>query len=108
MSGERKFSEEELLEKAERAGRLALKYVPFYHGKIEIIPRCAIRGLYDFAVWYTPGVAENCKVIQEDPDASFEHTYRWNAVAVVSDSSRVLGLGDLRPEAGLPLSLIHI
>lgn len=103
MPDEKIHSKDELLERARRAGKLALRYVSFYHGKIEIIPRCAIRGLYDFAIWYTPGVAENCKVIQEDPDASFEHTYRWNAVAVVSDSSRVLGLGDLRPEAGLPV-----
>ncbi len=56
-----------------------------------------------FAVWYTPGVAEPSSEIHEEPDLSFMYTNRWNYVAVVSDGSRVLGLGDIGPEAALPV-----
>ncbi|MGA3059784.1 MAG: NADP-dependent malic enzyme [Candidatus Bathyarchaeia archaeon] len=75
----------------------------FYQGKMQVIPKCAIRSVEDFAVWYTPGVATPCREIQADPDKSFELTNRWNYVAVVSDGTRVLGLGDIGPEAALPV-----
>ncbi|MGA3291128.1 MAG: NADP-dependent malic enzyme [Candidatus Bathyarchaeia archaeon] len=75
----------------------------FYEGKMQVIPKCAIRSVDDFAVWYTPGVAAPCREIQADPDKSFELTNRWNYVAVVSDGTRVLGLGDIGPEAALPV-----
>ena len=75
----------------------------FYEGKMQVIPKCAIRSVDDFAIWYTPGVAAPCRMIQADPDKSFELTNRWNYVAVVSDGTRVLGLGDIGPEAALPV-----
>lgn len=60
-------------------------------------------GLDDLAVWYSPGVAEPCRAIVADPDAVFSYTNRANTIAIVSDGSRVLGLGDIGPEAGLPV-----
>lgn len=76
---------------------------PFYHGKMEIVPKCAIRTFNDFAIWYTPGVAEPCKAIAKDERLVYEYTNKWNMVAVVSDGTRVLGLGDIGPKAGLPV-----
>jgi malate dehydrogenase (oxaloacetate-decarboxylating) len=76
---------------------------PFYHGKIEIVPKCVIRDINDFAIWYTPGVAEPCKAIAQNKDLVYEYTNKWNTVAIVTDGTRVLGLGDIGPEAGLPV-----
>jgi malate dehydrogenase (oxaloacetate-decarboxylating) len=67
------------------------------------MPKCVIRELSDLDIWYTPGVAEPCKIISKDKEKSFEYTNRWNFVAVVSDGSRVLGLGNIGPEAALPV-----
>ncbi len=94
---------EELLEKAKRPAKLAMAYHPYYEGKVQVMPKCAIRGPQDFGVWYTPGVAAPCRAIKENPELVFQLTNRWNYVAVVSDGSRVLGLGDIGPEAGLPV-----
>lgn len=62
-----------------------------------------IKGIEDFAVIYTPGVAAVSKAIAQNKDLSFELTYRWNAIAVVTDGTRVLGLGDIGPEAAMPV-----
>ena len=94
---------EELVKKAKKPGELALKYHPFYQGKIEVIPKCPVRTFDDFAIWYTPGVAEPCKIINKNIEAVYELTNRWNTVAVVSDGTRVLGLGNIGPEAGMPV-----
>jgi malate dehydrogenase (oxaloacetate-decarboxylating) len=75
----------------------------FYGGKIETVPKVPVRSLQDFALWYTPGVAEVSRVIHADPDLSFDLTGRWNTIAIVTDGSRVLGLGDMGPEAALPV-----
>jgi malate dehydrogenase (oxaloacetate-decarboxylating) len=94
---------DELLAKAKKPARLSSPMHRFYEGKMQVIPKCAIRSVDDFAIWYTPGVAAPCREIQADPDKSFELTNRWNYVAVVSDGTRVLGLGDIGPEAALPV-----
>ena len=96
-------SVEAMLKKAYEPARLAMIYHPFYEGKIEITPKCCVRDFNDFAIWYTPGVAESCKAINKDKELSYTHTNRWNTVAVVSDGTRVLGLGDIGPEAGMPV-----
>lgn len=94
---------EELLAKAEQPSKDAMRLHPFYKGKIEVIPKCRIRDFNDFAIWYTPGVATPCKEIYEDKEKVYELTNKGNFVAVVSDGSRVLGLGDIGPEASLPV-----
>jgi len=94
---------EELLAKAKKPSMLAPPLHRFYEGKVQIMPKCAVVSPNDFAIWYTPGVAAACREIQADRDKSFELTNRWNYTAVVSDGTRVLGLGDIGPEAGLPV-----
>ena len=94
---------EELLAKAKRPSQLAVPMHKFYEGKVQVMPKCSIKSAKDFAIWYTPGVAVPCKEIQANPDKSFELTNRWNYVAVVSDGTRVLGLGDIGPEAAMPV-----
>ncbi len=96
-------TKEELVAKARKPGEDAMRLHPYYRGKTEIVPKCAIRDVNDFAIWYTPGVAEPCKAIQANKEAVYDYTNKWNTIAVVSDGTRVLGLGDIGPEAGLPV-----
>ena len=100
---ERKPTVEELLAKAKKPAQLASPLHRFYEGKVQVMPKCAVTSPKDFAIWYTPGVATPCREIHADPDKSFELTNRWNYVAVVSDGTRVLGLGDIGPEAAMPV-----
>jgi len=72
-------------------------------GKIEVMPKCDVKSYEDFAVWYTPGVAEACRAIVKDRKEVFELTNRWNTVAIVTDGTRVLGLGNIGAEAALPV-----
>jgi len=97
------MTKEELLAKARKPAEDAMKLHPFYRGKMQTVPRCCVRDFNDFAIWYTPGVAAPCRAIQEDKERVYELTNKWNTVAVVSDGTRVLGLGDIGPEAGLPV-----
>ena len=94
---------EEKLRRANLPKEQSAKYHPFYQGKIEIAPRVPVRSLDDFAIWYTPGVAQPCLEIKADPSKVWTLTNKWNQVAVVTDGTRVLGLGDIGPEAGLPV-----
>ncbi len=94
---------DELLAKAKKPSADAMVLHPFYRGKIETALKCCVRNFDDFAIWYTPGVAAPCRAIAEDQSLVYEYTNKWNTVAVVSDGTRVLGLGDIGPKAGLPV-----
>ena len=98
-----KVTKEELLAKAKKPAEDAMVMHSFYRGKMQTLPRAVIRDYKDFAVWYTPGVAAPCKAIQADRDKAYEYTSKWNTVAVVSDGTRVLGLGNIGPEAAMPV-----
>ena len=74
-----------------------------WKGKLETIPKMSVATKLDLSLAYTPGVARPCLEIQSNPEKSWELTGRWNTVAVVTDGSAVLGLGDIGPEAGMPV-----
>lgn len=82
---------------------IALDVAAKYKGKIQIMPKVPVNSLNDFSVLYTPGVAAVSQAIRKQPEMSFHYTYRWNVIAVVTDGSRVLGLGDIGPEAAMPV-----
>ena len=96
-------TKEELLAKASKPSEDAMRLHPFYRGKVQIAPKCPIHGLDDFAIWYTPGVAAPCRAIHENEELAYEYTNKGNTVAIISDGTRVLGLGDIGPTAGLPV-----
>lgn len=74
-----------------------------WNGKLDTVPKMSITTREDLALAYTPGVAEPCKVIAEDPDAAYTYTQKANTIAVVSDGSAVLGLGNIGPLAAMPV-----
>ena len=74
-----------------------------WKGKIEMVPRVPVKTKDDLSLAYTPGVAQPCLEIQKDINKSYELTRRWNMAAVITDGSAVLGLGDIGPEAGMPV-----
>jgi malate dehydrogenase (oxaloacetate-decarboxylating) len=103
MPEEKKLSVEELKKKAEKPGKDAMIMHPFYKGKIQSIGKVPVRDFSDFAIWYTPGVAKPCLDIKDNPDKAYDHLNKGNMVAVVSDGTRVLGLGDIGPLAAGPV-----
>ncbi|CCY84671.1 MAG TPA: NADP-dependent malic enzyme [Lacrimispora saccharolytica] len=81
----------------------ALKLHEEWNGKIETVSKAAVKSREDLALAYTPGVAEPCRVIAENPEAAYKYTIKSNTVAVVSDGSAVLGLGNIGPLAAMPV-----
>lgn len=81
----------------------ALKLHGEWKGKIEVVATVPVKNKEDLSLAYTPGVAEPCLAIQKDVDLSYQLTRRWNLVAVITDGTAVLGLGDIGPEAGMPV-----
>ena len=97
------YNEEELLAKANKPQEIASELHSYYKGKIAVTPKCRVKDLRDFDVWYSPGVASPCMDIVKNPEKVYELTCKWNTVAVISDGTRVLGLGDIGPHAALPV-----
>ncbi|MGQ9684391.1 MAG: NAD(P)-dependent malic enzyme [Anaerolineae bacterium] len=97
------MTKEELLARAKKPSDDAMKLHPFFKGKVQTAPKCVIRSMADFSIWYTPGVAAPCRAIAADPELSYEHTNRGNVIAIVSDGTRVLGLGNIGARAGMPV-----
>ena len=81
----------------------ALKLHEEWNGKLNTVSKAAVKTREDLAIAYTPGVAEPCKVIAQDPEAAYKYTIKANTVAVVSDGSAVLGLGNIGPLAAMPV-----
>ena len=77
-----------------------------WNGKIEVVAKAKVNDSKSLSLAYTPGVAEPCLEIQKDYNKSYELTRRNNLVAVITDGSAVLGLGDIGPEAGMPMNLL--
>jgi len=97
------YNEEELLARARKPLEIASQLHSYYKGKVAVTPKCRVKDLHDFDIWYTPGVASPCRDIVKNPEMVYELTSKWNNVAVVSDGTRVLGLGDIGPHAALPV-----
>ncbi|MEZ4813482.1 MAG: malic enzyme-like NAD(P)-binding protein, partial [Caldisericia bacterium] len=74
-----------------------------YVGKIEVAVKADLRNKHALSVWYTPGVAEPCRVIRKKPETVYDYTIKGNTLAVITDGSRVLGLGNIGPEASIPV-----
>ncbi len=97
------MNRDDQLRKANKPAEEAMRMHPFYKGKIDTGIKCVVRDMDDFSIWYSPGVAAPCQAIAADREKVYEYTNKGNTVAVVSDGSRVLGLGNIGPEAGLPV-----
>ncbi len=94
---------DEQLARANRPAAEAVRLHAHYRGKIQTAPKAPVRDLDDFSIWYTPGVAAPCLAIAEQPELVYEYTNKANTVAIVTDGTRVLGLGDIGPRGGMPV-----
>lgn len=103
MEEKDKKEEKGYLRAANKSAELALEYHSRYQGKIDIGLKAPVRSYDDFAIWYTPGVAEPSRAIQKNRARVYEYTNKGNFVAIVTDGTRVLGLGDVGAEAALPV-----
>lgn len=99
----KKVEVKKILTKIDRINKTALKLHSLYKGKLEVSPKCRIENSDDFGIWYTPGVGAVSREIAKRPEKIFEYTNKGNFVAIVSDGTRVLGFGDIGPEAALPV-----
>lgn len=81
----------------------ALKFHEEKRGKLEVVPKVEVNNAHDLALAYTPGVAEPCKLIHDDPELQYKYTAKGNLIAVVTDGSAVLGLGNIGSRAGMPV-----
>ncbi len=90
-------------QKRQDTSKLAIAYSKHYAGKMQVFPKVPVTSLDDFAIWYTPGVAAVSLAVAKDRDQSFQYTNRWNTLCILTDGSRVLGLGDIGPEASMPV-----
>ncbi|MGC8663642.1 MAG: malate dehydrogenase, partial [Thermoplasmata archaeon] len=90
-------------EKGEIYSRKAIEYSKKYQGKIQTLPKVPVKSLSDFSIWYTPGVAAVSLEIAKNEDLSFEMTWRWNSVGIITDGTRVLGLGNIGPYGAMPV-----
>ncbi len=96
-------SENAATRRTEELYQRALRYAKYYEGKIQVVPKVPITGLQDFSFWYTPGIAGVSRYLASHKEKSFEYTSRWNTIAIMSDGTRVLGLGDIGPEGAMPV-----
>jgi malate dehydrogenase (oxaloacetate-decarboxylating) len=94
---------EDHLKASDKPEKLALEYHSRFQGKIDIGLKAPVESYDDFAIWYTPGVAEPSRAIQRSRNRVYDYTNKGNFVAIVTDGTRVLGLGDVGPEAALPV-----
>ena len=83
-------SQEELLAKVEKPAQDAMRLHPFYHGKVQVMSKCAIRDLSDFAIWYTPGVAAPCKAIFREPELVYDYTNKGLPESIGDEIKRAL------------------
>ena len=102
MKSNKKINENKLLKAARKPSKIARKLHSLYKGKIEVVPKCQVKGLNDFSIWYSPGVAAICTDIYKNQDLVYEYTNKGNS-AVISDGSRVLVLGDIGAHASMPV-----